>query len=62
MIGLLCFYLSVAEVLEKEALSVTDATPSRKRKRKAGHCHSCKQPMKGHSKIKDCPRNMAKQS
>lgn len=50
------------EVLEKEAISVTDATQTRKRKRKAGHCHTCKRPIKRHSKIKDCPRNMAKQS
>ena len=55
-------YLSVAEVLEKEAFSVTDATRTRKRKRKVGQCHTCKRPMKGHSRIKDCPRNMAKQS
>lgn len=52
----------LAEVLENEAISVTDATQTRKRKRKAGHCHTCKRPIKGHSKIKDCPRNMAKQS
>ncbi|XP_067054566.1 uncharacterized protein [Acropora muricata] len=52
----------LAEVLEKEAFSVTDATQTRKRKRKAGQCHTCKRPMKGHSRIKDCPRNMAKQS
>lgn len=52
----------LAEVLEKEAFSITDATQTRKRKRKAGQCHTCKRPMKGHSRIKDCPRNMAKQS
>ena len=55
-------YLSEAEVLEKEAFSVTDATQTRKRKEKARHYHTCKRPIKGHSKIKDCPRNMAKQA
>ena len=61
IINVLSNYLSVNEVLEKKAFSVTDATQTRKRKRKAGYCHTCKKPMKGHSKIKDCPRNMAKQ-
>ena len=55
-------YLSEAEVLEKEAFSVTGATQTRKRKKKARHYHTCKRPIKGHSKIKDCPRNMAKQA
>ena len=34
------------------------ATPSRKRKRKAGHCHTYKRPIKGHKNLTGCPRNM----
>jgi len=48
----------VAEVLEKETSNVSEATPSRKRKRKAGHCRVCKRPVKGHKNLTDCPRNI----
>ena len=34
------------------------STPSTTKKKRAPHCSSCHQPMKGHKNVNNCPKNL----